>query len=95
MIVVAFIFLSSLASAFCLASGMARHQRDLFGRTLSPRISAAARGAGWGLMGIAAAIGIAAKGWAVGIVASLALVQLGALAGVLFINRILAPSRAR
>jgi len=95
MMVAVLILLLGSAAAFCHASGMARHQRDLFGRALSARTSVCAKFAGWVLLVAAGTLGIATMGWAVGLAVSLAFLQLGALASVLVINLVLAPRRVR
>ncbi len=95
MIAAALIFLLGSAAALCLASGMARHQRDLFGRTLPPRRSAAARVAGCILLAAAAILAVAARGWAVGMAVWLALAPLGALASVFLISYMSTRSQGR
>lgn len=80
------ITLLGAAGVLCLACAMARHQRDLLGRALSARAGLAARIAGWVLIVAAAVLGIAARGWAVGVTIWLAALSLGAIMGVLVVT---------
>lgn len=95
MIALALTAVLGAASALCLAAGMARHQRDLFGRQLSTGRTRAARWAGWLLLLVTAIIAIAHWDWALGVTLWLALVPLAMAASVLLITGSAQRSRMR
>lgn len=75
-------FLLASCGFLALASAMPRHQRDLFGRSLSGPGSRVLRWLGWSLLGVSALPLIAIWGVATAVAIWLALLSLAALAVV-------------
>jgi len=60
--------LISLAGFAALALAMDRHQEDLFGRELSPRVTRLLRIVGWAGLLLALGVIVGRQGWALGLV---------------------------
>jgi len=71
-------FLLSTLGFAALALAMARHQEDLFGRTLAVTATRWLRVAGWAALLLALVVIVKAQGWGVGLVSFSGHTSLGA-----------------
>ncbi|ALM86206.1 DUF3325 domain-containing protein [Bordetella sp. N] len=60
--------LISLAAFACLALAMARHQEDVFGHELTPRVTRILSVAGWAGLLLALWVIVGRQGWGLGLV---------------------------